>query len=70
MAKSIIISTKTLFYIFRAIRKSTFLNRELVHSQELMIIFYKSINIFIGIHRWIVLEHPNLLKAAVNLHSR
>lgn len=60
MAKTIIISTTTFFYIFRTLHKSTFLNRELAHSQEPVKIFYKSMNIFIGIHRWI--EHPNLLK--------
>lgn len=64
MAKTRIVSTKTLFYIFRTVHKSTFLNREPAHSQELVIIFYKFINIFIGIHRWISLRTPQSFKSS------
>lgn len=64
------IISKKPFYIFRTTHKSTFLNRILVHFQGLVIIFCKPINIFIGIHRWIVLEHSNLVKATTDLHQK
>lgn len=62
LAKPITISATTFFCIFRTVHKSTFLNGELAHSQESVTIFYKSMNIFIGIHRWTVLEYSSLLK--------